>query len=282
MAEKSSLVEQMLEHLVNGEQQKAEELFHDYVVAKSRDIYESLIESEIAEGDDEDEKEEDEKEEEVEEGFDDEFAEADATDDLAGELDMGDDEGDMGDMGDDEGGEESEEEIMQDLGDIIDELQAKFDALSSSEEEQGEFDDEGDMGDMGDDEEMKDDIELETVREYVERVPAGHGAEKKGAAEKADGSATGLKFSKNDMGGTTANILSGRNGADAGESGAGGKIKGSALSDTSPQEMKTGNLNTVGGFKGDAFKKNSAGHGAEKKGSAEGSTDGTSLFRGRR
>jgi hypothetical protein len=281
MAEKSSLVEQMLEHLVNGEQQKAEELFHDYVVAKSRDIYESLIESEIAEGDDEEEKDED--EEEVEEGFDDEFAEADATDDLAGELDIGDDEGDMGDMGDmgdDEGGKESEEEIMQDLGDIIDELQAKFDALSGAEEEQGEFDDEGDMG--ADDEEMNDDIELETVREYVERVPAGHGAEKKGAAEKADGSATGLKFSKNDMGGTSANILSGRDGADAGGVGAGGTIKGSALSDTKPKEMKTGNLNTVGGFKGDAFKKNGAGHGAEKKGSAEGSTDGTSLFRGRR
>lgn len=280
MAEKSSLVEQMLEHLVNGEQQKAEELFHDYVVAKSRDIYEGLIESEIAEGDDE---EKDEDEEEVEEGFDDEFAEADATDDLAGELDMGDDEGDMGDMGDmgdEEGGEESEEEIMQDLGDIIDELQAKFDALSSSEEEQGEFDDESDMGD--DEEEMKDDIELETVREYVERVPAGHGAEKKGAAEKADGSATGLKFSKNDMGGTSANILSGRDGAEAGGVGAGGTIKGSALSDTKPKEMKTGNLNTVGGYKGDAFKKNGAGHGAEKKGSAEGSTDGTSLFRGRR
>jgi hypothetical protein len=84
------------------------------------------------------------------------------------------------------------------------------------------------------------------------------------------------------MGGTSSNILSGRNGAEAGGVGAGGTIKGSALSDTKPKEMKTGNLNTVGGFKGDAFKKNGAGHGAEKKGSAEGSTDGTSLFRGRR
>ena len=279
MAEKSSLVEQMLEHLVNGEQQKAEELFHDYVVAKSRDIYEGLIESEIAESDDEDEDDEEEKkEDEVEEGFD-EFGEADATDDLAGELDMGDEEGDMGDMGDEEG---SEEEIMQDLGDIIDELQAKFDALSGAEEEQGEFDDEeSNMGDMGDDEEMKDDMELETVREYVERVPAGHGAEKKGQAEKADGSAGGMKFSKNDMGGTSANILSGRNGAEAGLANQ-GELKGSGLLKGKPQDMKTGNLNTVGGFKGDAFKKNGAGHGAEKKGSAEGSTDGTSLFRGRR
>jgi hypothetical protein len=40
-----------------------------------------------------------------------------------------------------------------------------------------------DMG--GDEEEMKDDFDLATVREYVEKVPAGHGAEKKGARRKS-------------------------------------------------------------------------------------------------
>ena len=45
MAEKS-LLEQMLERLVNDDQAKAEELFHEYVVAKSREIYENLIDAE--------------------------------------------------------------------------------------------------------------------------------------------------------------------------------------------------------------------------------------------
>ena len=38
----------MLERLVNDDQAKAEELFHEYVVAKSREIYENLIEAEMA------------------------------------------------------------------------------------------------------------------------------------------------------------------------------------------------------------------------------------------
>ena len=279
MADKN-LLEQMLERLVNDDKQKAEELFHEYVVSKSREIYETLIESEM---DEEEEKEKEKEEKKEDDDLDENF------EDLAYEAD--DEKGPMGDMGDDlegqldaeMGPEEDEfadkdpEELFQDLDAIVGELQAKFDAMN------GEGGDMGgdDMGGMGDDEEMKDDMELETVREYVERVPAGHGAEKKGQAEKADGSAGGMKFSKNDMGGTSANILSGRNGAEAGLANQ-GELKGSGLLKGKPQDMKTGNLNTVGGFKGDAFKKNGAGHGAEKKGSAEGSTDGTSLFRGRR
>jgi hypothetical protein len=46
--------------------------------------------------------------------------------------------------------------------------------------------------------------------------------------------------------------------------------------------MKTGNINVPGGKAGGAFAKKEPGHGAEKKGAAEGSTDGQSLFRGRR
>ena len=54
MAEKS-LLEQMLERLVNDDQAKAEELFHEYVVAKSREIYENLIEAEMTADDEEEE-----------------------------------------------------------------------------------------------------------------------------------------------------------------------------------------------------------------------------------
>ena len=275
MADKQTL-EQMLEHLVNDEQAKAEELFHEYVVAKSREIYEGLIDSEISEEKDEDEdedeemdeaaKDEDAEEDQVDEEFEDIAIEADddmdamggdPTDDLEGEMDAGEDnEEDMG--------EKEPEELFQDLDAIVDELQAKFDAMSGG--------DEGDA-DMGD--EMKDDFDLETVREYVEKVPAGHGAEKKGSAESADNKKSTIDNMKNDMGGTTANILSDKKeGADKGTAG--------GLAGNKPKEENAGNINVPGGKAGGAFSTKEPGHGAEKKGSAESADNKQSLFRGRR
>ena len=281
MADKN-ILEQMLGHLVNDDKQKAEELFHEYVVAKSREIYEQLIEAEM---DDEEEEEVDEaSEEEKEEGEDDldenfediayegddEMSDmgGDPTDDLAGE---------MGPEEDDEFADKDPEELFQDLDSIVDELQAKFDAMNGD----------GDMGgdDMGgmDDEKMKDDFDLATVREYVEKVPAGHGAEKKGQGEKADGSAGGLKFSKNDMGGTSANILGGKDGQDSGTIGAGGTVKGSSLLKGKPQLQDGGNVNTPGAKNGNAFSTKEPGHGAEKAGSKESADKSAAgLFRGRR
>lgn len=279
MADKN-LIGQMLEHLINEDQAKAEELFHEYVVAKSREIYESLIESEIEEESEED------SEDEVEEGFeevafeaDDEEGEfgGDATDDLESELDAD------NEFGDEEGGEESEEEIMQDLGEIIDELQAKFDELVGSEEEQGEFDVDSDEGSFGDEEDVKDSFDLETVREYVEKVPAGHGAEKKGAGEKADNTKSTIDNMKNDMGGTTANILSSKE--DAATYANQGQLKGTGLEKgkVTDNPNAKGNVNVPGGNAGKTgFKTKEAGHGAEKKGSAESADNKQSLFRGRR
>jgi|694.fasta_scaffold76770_5 hypothetical protein len=301
MADKS-LLEQMLERLVNDDQAKAEELFHEYVVGKSREIYENLIEAEM---DDEEE------EEEVDEAAEDEDAEEEKVDeefeDIAYE---GDDEtgGPAGDMGDDLAGEigpeeegedlgsESEEELFQDLDAIVDELQSRFDALGGDEG--------GDMGDeMGASDEMKDDFDLETVREYVEKVPGGHGAEKKGAGEGAmvgtgklsQGSSTNAKSivaGKNDMGGTTANILGGKEEAPKYAGAGGGQLGGSSLFKGTPKEDNAGNINVPGGKAGGAFSKKEPGHGAEKKGEAEGkfsgaggssgSVDKASLFRGRR
>lgn len=282
----NKLLQQMLEHLVNDEQAKAEELFHEYVVTKSREIYESLIDSEIAE---EEEKEEDDEEmeesshddEDDEDKVDEEFEDIAVEADDEMDLDAGDPADDLaGEIGpeDDEEGEKDPEELFQDLDSIVDELQAKFDELKGG----GDMDDMGDMGDMGD-EPMKDEFELETVREYVEKVADGHGAEKKGKGE--DGGAntkSTIDNMKNDMGGTTQNILSGRNGADAGSVGAGGSMKGSALSDTKAKDMSTGNINVPGGKAGSAFSKKEPGHGAEKKGSAESADNKQSLFRGRR
>ena len=281
MADKN-ILEQMLGHLVNEDKQKAEELFHEYVVAKSREIYESLIEAEM-----DDEEEDEEVEEASEEDKDEDEKVDEEFEDIAYEgddemPDMGGDptddlEGEMGpDEGDDEMADKEPAELLQDLDAIVDELQAKFDAMNG--DDMGGDDMGGD--DMGDNK-MKDDFDLETVREYVEKVPAGHGAEKKGQAEKADGSAGGLKFSKNDMGGTTSNILSGRNGADAGVAN-GGPLKGSPLSDTKAKEDNAGNINVPGAKNGNAFSKKEPGHGAEKAGAKEQADKGAgSLFRGR-
>ena len=267
----NKLLQQMLEHLVNDDQAKAEELFHEYVVTASREIYESLIDSEIAEEEEkDDDEEEDKKDDDLDEEFDDIAIEGDddmsamggdPTDDLEGDIDAEMDDEDMGDK--------SEEELFQDLDSIVDELQAKFDELKGGDDMGGD-----DMGDMGD-EKMKDDFELETVREYVDKVsPAKMGDN--GVNTKS------IVAGKNDMGGTTANILSGRNGADAGLAN-GGPLKGSPLSDTKAKEDNAGNINVPGAKNGNAFSKKEPGHGAEKAGSKESADKGAAgLFRGRR
>ena len=285
MADKK-IIEQMLEHLVNDDQAKAEELFHEYVVSKSREIYEDLIESEISEESEEskeeeveevakDEDAEDEKvdeasesdeDAEVEEGFEDIAIEADdemggdPTDDLETELNA------------DEAGEEKEkdeEELFQDLDAIVDELQAKFDELKGMEEKEHAAD-----GDTGEEEKEAFEPELETVREYVEKVPAGHGAEKKGAGEQADNTKS-IVAGKNDMGGTTANIAKAQE--DNSSKGTAGGLAGNK-----PKEDNAGNINVPGGKAGNAFSTKEPGHGAEKKGAAEQADNTNSLFRNKR
>lgn len=265
MADKN-LLSQMLEHLVNEDQTKAEELFHEYVVAASREIYEGLIESELKDEEDEEdedtveeaaEEDEDKDDDDLDENFEDIAVEADdemdmgsdPTDDLAGELD---------DSEEDEDGEEGEEQLFQDLEAIVDELQAKFDELKGVE-----GDEHGDEFGSEEGEEMPEEaFELETVREYVEKVGTPKGGDN-GANAKS------IVAGKNDMGGTTANIAKG--GEAKGEGTAGGLLKPT----TQPQDG--GNINVPGGNAGKtAFK---------KKETAKGGDDGAntaSLFRGRR
>lgn len=318
MADKN-LLAQMLENLVNDDQAKAEELFHEYVVSASREIYENLIESEIADEevdeamDEEDEEDkvdeaskedEDKDDEDLDENFEDIAYEGDdempgdATDDLEGDLEMGDEE-------DSEHSDKSEEELFMDLDSIVDELQAKFDELKGGDHAEPDADNMGGPSDMDADNEMED-FDLETVREYVEKVPAGHGAEKKGGPEgqlsgtgkdgnKPTMNTKSIVAGKNDMGGTAKNLNQSYEDTGAVLS-AQGQLKGTGLAkgNVVPNPDAKGNLNVPGGKAGDAFKKNSAGHGAEKKGGGEGVLSGTgsqsdkpsvnsqSLFRGRR
>jgi hypothetical protein len=275
----NKLLQQMLEHLVNDDQAKAEELFHEYVVTASREIYESLIDSEIAEEKDEDEdedkmkeaaKDDDAEEDKVDEEFEDIAIEGDdemppmggdPTDDLEGDIDA--------EMDDEEGGEKSEEELFQDLDSIVDELQAKFDELKGGDG----MGDDGEEGEEGGNPFAKEEGmgDLATVREYVEKVNGGFGAKiggDNGVNTKS------IVAGKNDMGGTTANIAKG------GEAKGEGTKGGLLAPTTKPQDG--GNINVPGGKAGGAFSKKEPGHGAEKAGAKESADNKQSLFRGRR
>ena len=68
MTQSTNKFEQLLELLINEENDKAEQMFHEIVVEKSRDIYENLADSETATTEAKDEaKEEDKKEDAKEE-----------------------------------------------------------------------------------------------------------------------------------------------------------------------------------------------------------------------
>jgi hypothetical protein len=262
--------EQMLEYLINEEKEKAQELFHEIVVEKSREIYEGLLEDEledleVSEASDEevdestDEDIEESTDEDLDEASDEEvdenfgFAEAgdemeaDPADDMINDIEAGDDMG----MDDEEGGEDEfggeeggEEPVTQDdLESALDDLRAEFEAMldgEGSEEEEGE------------------EKEESFVREYVEKVGAGHGAEKKGSGE-SNVNAKSPVAGANNMGGTTANIAKGGEG--------GGKETG--LSSNQPKDMSTGNVNTPGSKNATKMSSVSKGHGAEKKGTGE-------------
>jgi hypothetical protein len=276
MADKTT-IEQMLEHLVNGEQDKAEELFHEYVVAQSREIYEGLIESEMSDEEEEEAKKKQqeavEEDFEVAEGDDEEGEESDSTDNLLGNL-AGEE-----DSEDEEGMDEPA--TKQDVVDGFDELMSKFDELAAGlggDHEEPDMDNMGGPSDMDADNTgmgMKDAFEpqMATVREYVEKVGAGHGAEKKGSAEQGGGNTKStIDNMKNDMGGTVANTARGGEGNDKGTAG--------GLAGNKAKEDNAGNINVPGGKAGNAFNTKQPGHGAEKKGAGEqGGANTTSLFR---
>jgi hypothetical protein len=167
----TSKFEQLIEYVINDEEAKARELFHDIVVEKSREIYENLMdESEELDEEsthDEDDKAEkagekvtkdieyddkkdrmDEEEEEL-----DEMMGGDASDDLIDDVEAeeqgmemaeGDEESDMA------AGEGDIEDRVVDLEDKLDELMAEFEALMGD-----------DAGDSVGDEMGGDDLEMD-------------------------------------------------------------------------------------------------------------------------
>ena len=125
--------EAMLEALINEDQETAKELFHNIVVAKSREIYEELLESDFPPA-----KDEEETDSEDDDSSDDSEGDigGDATDDFENDVES-DSEGDS----DEEDSEEPEgdvEDRVQDLEDALEDLKAEFEQMLAGEEHEEE------------------------------------------------------------------------------------------------------------------------------------------------
>jgi hypothetical protein len=189
--------EQLIELFIAEDEQGAKDLFHEIVVEKSRDIYESLTDEDQVEETAEVDEDAVEEAEEIEESdFDEAELGGDAADDMIDDIEA-DEEGLS--MEDDDADEEIEDRVV-DLEDALDELKAEFEALMGGDD--AADDDAMDMDmDMGDEEEGEEEEEADEsfVREYTEKAPAPV------TSEQGDGS-TGPVAGKNDMGGSAKNI----------------------------------------------------------------------------
>ena len=274
--------EQLIEHIINDEEDKARALFHDIVVAKSRDIYESLMDEEYAEED---------------------IHSQNPVEDLVHEISMdetegigeGDEDGDM-DMGDemvagmdddhhaDVGGEEELEQKVMDLESELEALKAEFEQLMGDKED--DMDSMDDMGMDMDDEEMSDKMmeaehddeeeeeeeemsesvyesknrplqktAVDLMREYVEKIsapsnteftPVGTGA----GGDKPAGNTNNPIAGKNDMGGTAKNLVQGSSEQAPDGTSPKGKADGHLVKNVQETDVAKRNVNKVGGNKG--------------------------------
>ena len=292
----SNKFEQLLDLLVNEEMDKANDLFHQIVVEKSREIYETMIAEEADEEEDEDveeaREEDDEEDESVEEGFGDEESTydigGDSSDGLANDVEdhEADDSAGFGDedeFGGEEGGDEpATKDDVLDLKDALAELQSEFQALLAGEKHEeegnpavhgGELDgldgeEDGEMGGSSDfgDEEGEDETFMREYRETVKKPANTETAYTTSPVSKATGRPT--------TGATAHNIA--QSGKGTGEGYPGGK--GGGLVGKVKGEYTGKHLNKVGGIKGEIFTKNSSGHGTEKKGTGEKSTNSRDLL----
>ena len=195
--------EKLIDLIINEDHERAEQLFHDIVVEKSRTIYESLMDEDMTSGlTDEVSAEEDGMDGMMEE--DDEFETDEVIDgdyDVDGD-DFGDDEGIEGEIemdADELGAEEGEAELedrVVDLEDKLDELMAEFESMMAGEEGEEHMDDEEFDDDMSsdDDEEEYDadeEDEDEAVMENIDlkQVPGLYGS--KISQDSPDGSKKG-------------------------------------------------------------------------------------------
>ena len=171
-------LEQMLEKLVNNDRAGADELFHEFVIEKSRGIYEKMLETDL-----EDLEVDEAKDEEVDEASNDEETneasdeEVDESSDDEETNEATDEEVD--EASDEEVDEASDEEVDENFGEITPEADPMGgdagDAMMKDIEADGE---EGEDGDIGDEEEIEDrvvDLEdaLDDLKAEFEKMMSG-------------------------------------------------------------------------------------------------------------
>ena len=183
-------LEQMLEKLVNNDRAGADELFHEFVIEKSRGIYEKMLESDLEDLDEV-------KDEEVDESSDDEETN-EASDE---EVDESSDDEETNEATDEEV-DESDEDLDETTDEEVDENFDEFtpeadpmggdagDAMMKDIEADG---DEGDMDDKmdGDEEEIEDrvvDLEdaLDDLKNEFEKMMSGEKDGEEGDEDAAD------------------------------------------------------------------------------------------------
>jgi len=305
--------EQMLEALINEDKSTAQEIFHNIVVAKSREIYEELLENDFGASEDKDTPDADKgiTDDADKDDSKDDFSDKDDTDDMMSDVDS-DDSDDSDSEGDEDHSDEDVEDRVQDLEDALEDLKAEFEQLMAGEqgEEHMGGDDMGgdDTGgdEFGSEEEPAGDnfgaepgVEDESmgmgtggqtlnvkhtfaeddemlIREYIEKV--GMNWESANPAEGGHvgaqaGSVTGSTntkstvASKNDMGGTTANIAQGHQEV-KGDQGARSTVTGNGVMGPNvvPNPDAKGNINVPGGKAGKtAYKTQVKGGGIDRQ-----------------
>jgi len=309
--------EKMLELLVNEDKEAAQELFHEIVVEKSRDIYESLLEDEaevdeatdeevdeatdeeVDEATDEDLDESD--DETVEEGFDlDEFEveadpmDMDKTDDMMADLGM-DDEGEEGD--DEDAPEGDVEDRVEDLEDALDDLKAEFEKMMAGDDEGDDdeaeeepeeafaFEATDEEVDEATDEEVDEATDEEVEEAADEEVEEGE----KSAGEQMREYVEKVSATMGDNGANTKSTVAGANdmGGTAGNLNQAGSDAsaeagaGSTVKGNALSDTSAKDMNTknvnVPGGKAAKAGKTEPGHGAEKKSKPETADNKTSV-----
>ena len=170
--------EQLMDLVINEDNDRAQELFHEIVVEKSREIFESIMAEEMDE-------DEDMMEDDMDGGMGGQVGDlldeinaeesglAEEEDEGEEDLDFGDDEVDFGDDEDmgDEGGDEVEDAVIR-IEDKLDQLMAEFEDImgGGADDDMGgeeDFGDEGDadmdFGDEEDEEAMMEAVQLKKV-----------------------------------------------------------------------------------------------------------------------
>ena len=270
MSENKSVLEQVLEHLLAEDEAKAKELLHGFMVEKSRDIYESLldedaleeaIEEEVASEEEAVEEAEESEEEAVEEAEESEEEAVEET--VAGspsedfydevEANVGADESgvnedddemdmepemDMDDESEDKGEEEVEDRV-DDLEAQLDELKAEFEKLMADDEDgddevadaEADLEDEMEMESVAEEEI---DLDEEVAEEELEEATQ-FSKEQKPVNDASGDHTASPKFPKKESFGTSEKELFG---SDGGEGSKAGGAKDNPASDNIGEEPK--------------------------------------------